>query len=614
MIGRRTLHSDLPAISPAAACPWTRAALGGLLLATVAVLPIGSRPHAETQVAAREVTAADAASHDATTRALGAMLTSERARLDAGTGSGDDLADLLAVYEAYGSAPVWLAGDAVNNDATALLRRLEGAESHGLSPGDYLLGAIRERWNSSDAVERAELDLLLTEAFLRLARDLWFGRTHRVGVRTRSFDLSPLTFDVAALAGDLRTRGVEAALTAREPTNRQYRQLVGALTRLVAEEHKAVEKPELVAGPVLRAGSRGPRVAVLRRIMTATGDMPLADAWPPHAPDSQQRSETDLENFDDALVAAVERYQDRNGLKVDGIVGPQTIAHMNKGPKDQIRQLRASLERWRLLPRIDTDRYVMVNLPAFELHAYDGAAEPVTMKTVVGRQGRETPLFSSRINRIVVNPTWTVPRTILREDFLPKLREDPGYLARKGLRLISRDGGGEVDPWSVDWWQYSGRESMPFMLRQPPGRDNALGQVKFLMPNNESIYLHDTNHPSLFRRAERSYSSGCVRLEQPREFTAYLIRGDGQLGSQSLDHILRGGGQRWLSLEQPVPVHLTYITAWAAPDGTIEYKRDIYGYDGSLLDALERSRLSPKEQAQTSFLPAGESPHVGQTG
>lgn len=609
MTGRRSPRLHTAAVLPFAQRPSVRVALGGLAFAAVVTLPLLAPPRAETQVAAREPAATDVGIVDPTARALGTILSREKER--SGSASGTDLNDLLAVYETLEAGPVWLDGAAPNSDAKALLRRIENAARHGLEPEDYLLGAIRARWQSTDVVERAELDLLLTEAFIRLARDLWSGRTHRLGVRTRHFDLTPLPFDVTALAADLRSRGVEAALTAREPANAQYRTLVDALSRLLAEEEQAAEKPELKAGPVLRKGSRGERVAVLRTLMTMSGDLPPADARSPHEPGRPERTEADLELFDDALVAAVERYQGRSGLKVDGIVGPQTIAHMNKGREDQIRQLRASLERWRLLPRIGSDRYVVVNLPAFELHAYDGAAEPLSMKIVVGRYRRKTPLFSSRINRIVANPTWTVPRTILREDFLPKLREDPGYLARQGLRLISRDGGGEIDPWSVDWWQYSGRESMPFLLRQPPGRNNALGQVKFLLPNNESIYLHDTNHPSLFRRAERAYSSGCVRLEAPREFTAYLIRGDSTLGKQSLDHILRGGGQRWLSLESPIPVHLTYITAWVNTNGNIEYKRDIYGHDRSLLDALERSHLPPQEQAQTSFLRAGDGSRAG---
>ena len=519
----------------------------------------------------------------------------------AGTGSNSLLrqqaADVVALYLAIGNRPIWIDGDRLTGDALAFRRYLDSIVNHGLRSQDYLTEAIDSRWMSMDEQSRAELEILLSRSFVTLARDLWYGRTRWAGERVQHFAIEPVDFKIIDFAVEMKLRGALAAITLAEPKNTQYQQLVAGLKqRLDMANDPLAKRPDLPVGRTLKIGTRDKRVAILREILTVTGDLPaVLNGAASETSRDQNKQSPDQHHFDKGLEDAVKRYQERHGLGVDGAVGPQTTAHLNQDAEDEIDHLKASLERWRLLPRIDDDRYIIVNIPGFELHAYQSGFETVSMRTVVGRFKRKTPTFSSNIDRIVVNPTWTVPKTIMREDYLPKLQEDPGYLDKKGIQIYSGWGADRevIDPYSIDWNVYSAGERIPFMMRQPPGRDNALGRVKFLMPNNDSIYLHDTNSPRLFNRARRAYSSGCVRLSDPNAFADYLMRGDSELGDRTSDDIIRGSSQRWYSLGTPVPVHLTYLTAWARPNGEIEFKEDIYRRTAHLLRQLERSSANP---------------------
>jgi murein L,D-transpeptidase YcbB/YkuD len=271
--------------------------------------------------------------------------------------------------------------------------------------------------------------------------------------------------------------------------------------------------------------------------------------------------------FDAALAAAVSRFQRRHGLEVTGKVDEETLAELNVPVEDRIRQLQVNMERWRWMPASLGDRYIMVNVPEFRLDVIEGGKTAMTMRVIVGKDQSRTPAFSDKMSYIEVNPYWNIPESIANEEILPKLDSDPGYLAREGIE--------RVDPSQVG----SG-------LRQPPGPTNPLGQLKFMFPNDFNIYLHDTPAGHLFAKEERLFSHGCIRIEKPFELAVYLLRDDPKWSPEALQAAIDSGENKSISLSRPLPVHILYWTAWVDGDGTVELRRDVYGHDVRLEEAL----------------------------
>jgi len=234
-------------------------------------------------------------------------------------------------------------------------------------------------------------------------------------------------------------------------------------------------------------------------------------------------------------------------------------------------------------------RRVLVNIAGFDLEVLEGDRTVMTMRAVVGKAYRRTPVFSSRITDVMFNPPWTVPPKIAGQDILPKIRDDSGYLADNGFRVF--DGWGaearELDPRDIDWWRVRAAR-FPYRLRQNPGPGNALGRVKFVLPNPFDVYLHDTPDRSLFDRPSRTFSSGCIRIEKPLEFAEYLLRGDPAWPRHRIDTVLATGRTIVAHLANPVPIYVAYGTAWVEGDGTVHFRHDVYGRDARLMAALAR--------------------------
>jgi murein L,D-transpeptidase YcbB/YkuD len=486
-------------------------------------------------------------------------------------------------YARRGFRPAW--GNAKN--AGELRRALADSAADGLDPADYeleLLGRLAREIDGpgATAVLRAQYDILHTEALLRLGYHLSFGK-----VDAETFD--PQWNFGRTLAHRNVEQEIEQALAAEDvygriealkPTHRLYAGLKNELARYRAAA-EAAEPAPVPPGPALKPGARDARVALLRARLAASGDLGVAAPADPAA-------------YDAALEGAVRRFQSRMGLESDGAVGPGTLAELNVPHADRIRQLRVNLDRGRVLLHDLPDKFVVVNIAGYTAYVVKGQDIVWSARVQVGKPYRKTPLFRSEINYLVFNPTWTVPPGIIRADILPAAKADPASISRKGLKVLDADGR-EVDPASVDWSRFSGGH-IPYTLRQDPGPKNALGRVKLMFPNPYFVYLHDTPSQSLFDRAERAFSSGCVRVERALELAAIVLDEPGQWDASAIDAVIAGGRLQNVTLKRKVPVLLAYWTAWVDSAGLMNFRRDLYGQDakwGEALDAPFRLRSRP---------------------
>lgn len=477
---------------------------------------------------------------------------------------------LTEFYARRAWAPAWT-DPARIAELTGLLA---GAGDHGLEPEDFFLSRITaDGAAAADPGRTADRDLLLTEALIRYGYQRRFGKVDPTELEPawnfrRGFadDEDP----VMLLAAAIEAPSLAARLAEEIPGGPWYRQLQQALVRYRAIA-AAGGWPQIGPGPVLRVGDRDARVAQLRERLRLEGD---AAAGGPAA-------EADL--FDEPLAAAVRGFQARHALAADAEVGPATLRELNVPVSARIDQLRLSLERVRWVAGDAPATYVVVNVAGFRVGYVREHRLAWQSRVVVGRAARQTPIFRGLMTYIELNPTWTVPPTILREDILPKLRHDPDYLRRERITVLDR-AGRAVDPASVDWSAY--RRGVPYTLRQEPGPANALGRIKLMFPNPHAVYLHDTPARGLFDRPERTFSSGCIRVEDPLAL-AERVLDDPRWDRAALEAAIATGTTRRVSLPVPVPVLLVYLTGTAEADGTVRFFRDVYGRDPSLLAALD---------------------------
>jgi murein L,D-transpeptidase YcbB/YkuD len=497
--------------------------------------------------------------------------------LSAGGRLSVDDADLSAVqslptlYELHGFKPFW--------DSGRLARLIDVARASatdGLTPTDYHLATL-ERLAGRQVrtpLDAAQLDLLATDAYTELLYHLYFGKVDPISIDSRwNFERREITqrdaiqFVLDALTGADIARAIDQV----RPDHWMYRNLVDALANYRRIE-VAGGWPSIGEGPTLRRGVTDPRVAAVRRRLSASGD------------DTEAATTSVL--FDEPLEAALKRFQARHLLTADGAVGAATRRELNVSVAQRIEQIRVNLERarWILHQRADGD-FVIVDVAGFEVRYVRDRAVIWRTRAQVGQPYRQTPIFRSAIDEIVFNPTWTVPPGILGKDILPAVRRDPSYLEKRGLRVIDRNGR-PVNTASVDFTRYTAA-TFPFMIRQEPGPTNALGRVKIMFPNPYLVYLHDTPSQALFEREQRAFSSGCIRTERPFELVELLLASPDRWNRAAIDAAVAAGSTRTIRLPKPVPVLMLYWTVDRDDQGAILFKPDPYGRDPKLLKALD---------------------------
>jgi murein L,D-transpeptidase YcbB/YkuD len=429
------------------------------------------------------------------------------------------------------------------------------AEDYRLRALEHLAAAAR---SLPDARGLAELDLLLTDAFLTFAGHLRDGKVRPEALYSDCALARSEALDLAAVLEEALGAGqVRAALAGLPPPHRGYellREALGRYRRIAERGGSAPVRP----GPTLHPGDRGERVAILRERLAEAAESDAAGTVP---------AAESLDVFDAPLEEAVRGFQERHGLEPDGAAGPATLAELNQKPEDHIRQIEVNLERWRWLPRDLGRRHVLVNIAAFRLEAVDDGRAALDMRVIVGKPYTRTPMFSSAMNAVVLNPSWYVPQKIAVNEILPKARNDASYLQRNGYEVLSGS-----------------------RLRQKPGPQNALGRIKFVFPNRFSVYLHDTPARTLFSSTVRTFSHGCIRIEKPFDLAVWALSEDPSWSPEAIRAGIDAGRERKVPLARTIPVHVAYWTSWVDDRGTLRLGRDVYQRDAGLARVLAGER------------------------
>lgn len=514
-----------------------------------------------------------------------------RARVDPARRGTDALQPLVArFYRERDYRPGWTSGIGARREAFELEVALDRGVQDGLTRNPVearrikeLLGMLRPSIFGPVPEPRrlAELDVLLTRSYFA-------GATQMVSGRVRARDLpidwrtGPRRVDlVRALEQTLHDRKVTGSLRRLDPPHPGFAALRAALDRYRAISGGGGWRT-VRPGGLLASGHESARVAELRARLAAEDDL-----GPPRA---------DSLRFDESLRQAVLRFQRRYGLDTTGVVGAAEVEALDVPASARVRQIELNLERWRWVPDSLGERYLLVNIPEFTLRVFEHERAVSAMRVVVGKRTWPTPVFSAQVRYVVFNPLWNVPARIAANEVLAQVQQDPEYLARNDIRVYEgteRDAV-EVDPASIRWGMLSPDE-MPYTFRQDPGPANPVGHVKFMCPNPFNVYLHDTPSGQYFRRIERAFSHGCVRVEKPLVLAEYVLGGRPEWDRKGIVAAIDTSSNQAVTVPAPLPVHLLYFTAWVNEQREVEFRRDIYGID-DLHDRASRGERLPSRE------------------
>ena len=469
-------------------------------------------------------------------------------------------------YFANGHTLLWTQGGSLASQYPDLIEAISASAGHGFDPQRYHADLLKSAHDHA-GMDHVAREILATDAFLTQVRHRSSGV---VAPRQLNPDwhLIPEERDAVALLLQLSSSGgvLVKALEDSWPRHSEYRVLVTERARILAlGDTVSVIVPD---GPLLKPGQSGRRIELLKDRLLGPGD------------------HDDV--FDAGLQTAVVNLQLAAGLEPDGLVGNVTLEVLNAGPVSWIDRIDANLERWRWLPSNMPQDLLRINIAAFHLRAIKGGEDELDMKLIVGRPFRQTPVFTELLKYMVLNPFWNVPFNLATQDKLPLLKSDPLRLQSMGYEVRLRDSNQFVPVTEVNWETIT-RRNFDMFLRQRPGPGNALGQIKFMLPNEFAIYLHDTNEKTLFSKQERSFSSGCIRLSEPVALAQWLLRNEHRdADADSIQALIDSGSTTTIYLKNPLPVYIVYFTAFVSAQDELVYRRDIYERDDAIADALRK--------------------------
>lgn len=489
---------------------------------------------------------------------------------------------LLCFYQQRNFQPAWFKNNNIMNLADSLVKSIHDADLEGLNPRDYhvlrldsMLEKIRMDLKVKVPVsidQLINLEILLTDAFLLYANHLLSGRLNPETIDPEWLTERPEADLVTLLNEALSTGKIKETLKNLLPDIPCYKKL---------REEMAFYKSIALKGgwPIvppdqpMKKGDRGLHVVALSTRLIMSGDL-------------KQRPLEAKSLFDDSLETSVKKFQERHGLRVDGEVGIGTITALNIPASHYFKTIAVNMERWRWLPKNLGERYILVNIAAFTLDVVENGQTVLHMPVVVGKDYRRTPVFSSKMTYLVLNPYWYVPPTIATEDILPAVKKDPNYLIKRNIVVLrSWNDPNPIDPVLVDWSSIT-VDNLPYLFRQASGGANALGRIKFMFPNKYDIYLHDTPQRSDFKLVQRAESSGCIRVEDPIGLAEYLLKGNPKWNREAIEAALDSVENYSIKLPEPIAVHLFYCTAFVDNNGEVQFREDIYDRDAPVEKAL----------------------------
>jgi murein L,D-transpeptidase YcbB/YkuD len=507
------------------------------------------------------------------------------------------LEDLKALYGAEPDGLFWHTGETPHPALAGALETIAGSDAMGFTPADYDAAALASRRKSfaastPSASDRALFDVALSAAAMRLVQSAHWGRVdpRLVGF---DYDVREKRLDLASSLRAVRDEGgLAAAVAAAEPQFPVYRRIVKALA-----EYRALAGAEPPAVPALPAGSKKVEpgkpwagATALAERLRAFGDLPTDAPAPGSAPDAAPL-------YEGALVDAVKRFQARHALEPDGVIGAGTLAVVNVPASARVRQLELALERERWLPEIGKEPMVFVNVPLFRLWAYDPQRpdEPLRMNVVTGKSlGHKTPIFTDEMEYVIFRPYWSPPPSIIRSEIVPKARRDPSYIDRQNMEIVAS--GSETAPALPATPENLDKVvAGKLFIRQKPGEKNSLGLAKFIFPNSENVYMHGTPAQSLFSRARRDFSHGCIRLEYPARLAQWVLRDDPQWTPERIEAAMNGERPTQVNLKEKLRVILFYDTAYVDSKGVVHFADDYYGHDAKLEKALAGGYPYPRK-------------------
>ena len=478
---------------------------------------------------------------------------------------------LPKLYEKYNYQLIWVNPSSVRQ----LVSVIKESYQDGLTPDDYHLFLIQKLQKSlvaePDSAKEAELDVVLTDSLIRLGYHLLIGK-----VDPESLDNSWNMYRTLKLESMLKMSAAidNAQITRLVAGFRPQATFYLGMKQALANYRKIQAKgswPHVPAGVILKLGMIDTRVIILRQRLVVTDDMPAVSM--------------ELALYDDAVLVGVKRFQQRHGLKADGIVGNATRAAMNVPVEERIDQLRVNLDRARWALQDLPQKFVMVDIAGFNVQYIQNGKVHWKTRAVVGTAYRKTPIFRDHIRYIVFNPTWTIPPTILRKDILPKIKRNLESLRNENMVVLNQQGA-QIDPATIEWSQYPGK-GFPYLIRQQPGPKNALGRVKFMFPNKHNVYLHDTPSKSKFEKTERAFSSGCIRIQDPLYFAELLLADKPGWDRAKIDAVVASHKNTRVNLIEPLAVMLLYWTVTVDDQNRVVFKKDIYDRDGAVLAGLK---------------------------
>jgi L,D-transpeptidase YcbB len=471
----------------------------------------------------------------------------------------------------------WLEHRKANPNYMTFVQSIAEAADYGLNPDHYGVKEIEEEFvalyeNKSRTTEDvAALDMRITASFLLFTTHLIEGRIRTAGYGDFIWKRNvPQENDVKLLA-DNSSGKLSEIIEQLHSNHEQYQKLRDALKEYRKLERENPFRKTSIASKTIKPGTRDSSIPGIRQRLLLT--------------DLKSYTPEDTLVYDEKMVDAVRQFQLRHGLEADGIIAPSTLKYLNQSMQHKADLIELNLERVRWLPSDFGENYIAINIPEYMLRVYENRKEEMKMRVVLGSEFNATPVFSDTLEYIVFSPTWNVPESILKEEMIPDLQTNP--LAYDPERFIFYRDGEEIHPEEIDW---NDEELDPATIRivERPGQENSLGQVKFIMPNNFNIYLHDTPADQLFEKNKRAFSHGCIRLEQPVEMAKYLLRDNPEWDEEKISEAMAEDEPKTVFLKKKYPVHIDYRTVWVDENGLVHFREDIYGHDKRHLAALKR--------------------------